>query len=246
MKFCRGLIGAATCLACAGLAHASTGAASVPAKPGMFAAASAPFAKRLTPEQRDEWRFLKDAAAAGRFEADAARLALARSGDPQVRALAATLVNQQSAALPALQRMLHARNMAPPMLANDQRKALTRLAKLHGAAFDREWMEAVALRTLQDDIQRYEKAGGTLRDARLRSWIARALPTLRWQLASAERAVASGTKYAKLAPSPSAAAIRPSTAVMGAPPDFGDLAEGNMLLGPSRPVAVQVTVPNSR
>lgn len=255
-----GLI-AATCVIDAAAASASTASEAPPPRPPMFAAASAPFAKRLTPEQREEWRFLKDAAAADHFEYDAARMALAKSGDANVRAIAATLVNQHASAQPALQRMLHARNIAPPMLANEQRKALNRLAKLQGAKFDREWMEWVGLRSQQDDVQAFEKAAGSVRDPQLRGWIARTLPTLRWQLASAERAVTGGTKFAKLAPSLPQAAIKSptpaavptpanmATRYMGAPAaasNPADLGEGNMLLGPTRPVAVKATEPNTQ
>jgi putative membrane protein len=265
-----GLIGAAFAIH-AGVACASAGGdpAALP-KPGsavsaapraaMFAAASVPFAKRLTPEEREEWRFLKDSAAQSRFESDAARMALAKSADPEVRSLAATLVNYHASAQGALQRMLHARNIAPPMLSNEQRVALNRLSKLQGAKFDREWMDSVGLRSQQEGVQAFEKAAGTARDPALRSWIARTLPTMRSQLASAERVVIGETKYAKLAPSVTQAAIksasppRPAVAVatryMGAaaaaPSDAGDLAEGNMLLGPSRPVAIKVTEPNTR
>jgi putative membrane protein len=245
MKPAQRFLAAAACMLCTGAAVASADGAG-PARSGMFAASSVPFAKRLTPEQREEWRFLKDAAAAGRFENDAARMALAKSGDTQVRTLAATLVNQHAAAQGALQQMLHARNIAPPMFANEQRKVLNRLAKLQGAKFDREWMEAVALRAQQDDIQAFEKASQTVHDPQLRSWIVRTLPTLRWQLASAERAVAGSTKYAKLAPSVTTAAIKSPVAALPAAPNPGDLAEGNMLLGPTRPVAVKLTEPNTR
>jgi len=164
------LIGAA-CVLFAGSAVASTGGEPAGAKPParsasaqpravIFAAASAPFARRLTAEQREEWRFLKDAAAESRFESDAARMALAKSADPNVRSLAATLVNHHAGMQVPLQQMLHARNIAPPMLSNDQRKALTHLAKLHGAKFDREWMDAVGLRSQLEGVQAFEKAAG--------------------------------------------------------------------------------------
>jgi predicted outer membrane protein len=231
------------------------------ARPGMFAAASAPFVRRLTPEQREEWRFLKDAAAAGRFENDAARLALAKSNDANVRSLAVTLVNHHAASLATLQRMLQVRSMAAPMLSNDQRKALNRLARTQGVKFDREWMEAVALHSQQDSVQAFEKAAATARDPHLRAWIERELPTLRWQVQAAERVVNGGTKFARLAPSlpqsaiksPAPPAMAPGDAsrYMGAAPAAfggatGDLGEGNMLLGPARPVAVKLTEPNTR
>jgi predicted outer membrane protein len=255
-----GLI-AATCVVHAGTASASTGSGAQVSRPPVFAAASARFAKRLTPEQREEWGFLKTTAAADRFERDAARMALAKSGDANVRSIAATLINQHASAQPALQRMLHTRNIAPPMLSNDQRKVLNRLAKLQGAKFDREWMESVGLRSQQDDVQAFEKAAGAVRDPQLRGWIARTLPTLRWQLASAERAVTGETKFAKLAPSLPQSAIKSSapaaaaapanlaTRYMGAPAatsNPGDLGEGNMLLGPTRPVAIKLTESNTR
>jgi putative membrane protein len=223
-----------------------------PARPGMFAAASAPFAKRLTPEQRDEWRFLKDAAAAGRFEFDAGKLALSRSNDARVRSLAATLVNHHGAAQPRLQQMLNVRSMAPPMYSNDQRKALNRLAKLQGAKFDREWMETVGLRSQQDSIAVYEKAAQSARDPSLRDWIEQTLPALRWQLQTAERIVGGTTKYARIAPSPQVVIKSPEMAAryMGASASAGDLGEGNMLLGPTRPVAAKfnepLTAPNIR
>jgi putative membrane protein len=201
-------------------------------RPGMFAAASAPFARRLTSEQREEWRFLKQAAASGRFELDASRLALQRSNDARVRALAATLVNHHTGAQPRLEQMLGVRSMAPPMLSNDQRKALNRLGRLHGAKFDREWMEAVGLRSQQEGVATYEKAAQAAGDPALRAWIEQVLPTLRWQLEAAERIANGGTHYARIAPSP--------RAVIKA-----DLGEGNMVLGPA-PIAAKLTGPSSR
>lgn len=241
----RSLVSVAICAACAGAAHASTGG-DPPTGPapkaravrsGMFAAGSAPFARRLAPEQRDEWRFLKDASAASQYGGEAARLALAKSGDPQVRSLAATLVNHHSSAQAALQQMLQARRMARPMLSGDQRKSLNHLAKLHGTKFDREWLETVGLRSQQEDVAAFERAAGAVRDPALRSWIARTLPTMRYQFASAERFAAGGTKFASVAPGLSQVAAAPNPA---------DLGEGNMLLGPARPVAARFSEPGSR
>lgn len=229
-------IGIAVCVLHAAAAFASTGAepqkplvagsvSAAPARPGMFAAASAAFARRLTPEQRDEWRFLKDSAAASRFGHDAARMALARSGNANVRSLAAMLVNHYGASQATLEQMLRVRNMAPPMLANDQRKSLNRLAKLQGAKFDREWMETVGLQAQQDGVAAFERAGAVVRDPQLRGWIARTLPAMRYQLATAERSTAGGsTKLAKFSPSLSASVIKSPS----------DLGEGNMLLGLGR------------
>ena len=159
-----------------------------PAAPrAMFAPGSAANARPMAQEQREERRFLKDAAAASRFQSDASRVALNRSGDPRVRSFAATLITHHASASTELQHMLHGRGMAPPMLGNDQRKTLNRLAKLNGTRFDREFMEEVGLRHQQESVQLYERASFTTRDPVLKAWIDRKLPTLQYHLTTAEQ-----------------------------------------------------------
>jgi putative membrane protein len=167
----------------------------------MFAAAAAANAKPLSVQEREEWRFLKEAAATNRFQADAARMALARSQAPAVRLLAGALIDPRNTSGNALLRMLHQRGMAPPMLANDQRQTLNRLAKLQGASFDREFVVQVGLRSQRDEVQCYEKAGASIGDPLLKEWIARALPALRDQLATAEHVAVPNSKVARNEPS---------------------------------------------
>jgi putative membrane protein len=155
-------------------------------RPILFAPTAAATARPLTAAQREEWRFLKDAAAASRFEADASRVALKRSTDPAVRSLAGALVQHHTAATDELVVMLHMRGMAPPMLSTEQRKILNRLGKLSGPAFDRVYVDDVALRHQHGDVQLFEKASAAAQDPRLKGWIDRSLPAMRNQLASAE------------------------------------------------------------
>lgn len=157
------------------------------ANPAIFAPAAAVNTRRMSEQQREEWRFLKDAAAAGRFEAEASRLALAKSSNAGVRSFAATLINHHASVGNELVYMLHVRGMAPPMLGNHQRKALNRLAKLQGAKFDREFMDEVGLKNQQEDVQVFEKARLHARDPQLKAWIERMLPTLRYHMTMAER-----------------------------------------------------------
>ena len=170
-----------------------------PPRPAFFAAAAAVNVKPMAIEQREERRFLKDAAAASRFQSEASRMALGKSNDAGVRSFAATLINHHAAATTTLQHMLHVRGMAPPMLDNDQRKTLNRLAKLHGKKFDREFMEEVGLRHQQQDLEQYERASAAAKDPALKGWIANSLPTLRYHLATAERNMPPEVKLAKAA-----------------------------------------------
>jgi putative membrane protein len=166
-------------------------------RPGTFAAASIPNVKRMSAEQREERYFLREAAAAGRFESEASRLALAKSQDPRVRAYATALIEHHTAAGTALQYMLQGRGMAPPMIGNAERKTLNRLAKLNGKKFDREYIEQVGLKHYPDDVQLYESAALSVADPMLKAWISNTLPTLRFHYESAERMVSSDVKLAK-------------------------------------------------
>lgn len=196
VSFCVGVIAALALMAEAGAAAAQA---------NMYAPAAAAKAKRMSAQQREERQFLKDAAAGSRFEAEASRMALNKSSNPAIRGFAATLINHHNNASIELLHMLHSRGMAAPMLANDQRKTLNRLARLNAAKFDREFMGEVGLRFQQEDVLVFEKAMLVTQEPRLRSWISRNLPTLRYHLATAERIAPADIKLAK--PMPAAAAI---------------------------------------
>ncbi|MDB5880798.1 MAG: hypothetical protein JWP43_676 [Ramlibacter sp.] len=217
------VLAAAAATLLAGIARAQV------AGPAVFAAASAANAKKLSVQQREEWRFLKEAAAASRFESEASRVALAKSNDPRVRSFAATLIKHHADTGIALQHMLHGRGMAPPMLANAQRKTLNRLARLSGVKFDREYTEQVGLKYQQEDVQVYEKAALVTQDPVLKGWITQTLPTLREHLATAERIAGPET----------AASIK-----VRAP--RGRAAAGTMQRGLAQPVAARANESNNR
>ena len=166
----------------------------------LFAAASAALSRRLTPDQLFERGFLKEAAAHTRFEFEAGRMALAKASSPAVRAFAAQLVNHHQAVTPVLQHMLHARGMAAPMLANDQRKALNRLAKAGGRKFDQEFMAAVGQKSQHEDVQLYERASVAVKDPALKAWIDKTLPAVKNNLAVADQTASPLAKAAANGP----------------------------------------------
>lgn len=168
-----------------------------PARTSVFAAGSVANARPMAQDQREERRFLKDAAAATRFETDASRIAIHKSTDPRVRSFAAALINHHTLASIELQHMLHVRGMAQPMLGNQQRKTLNRLTKLNGTKFDREYMDEVGLKHQHESVQFYERASLVTRDPVLKGWIDRNLPTLQYHLATAERVATPKPKLVK-------------------------------------------------
>jgi putative membrane protein len=178
-----------TILLCAALLAASTlGYAAT-----NYAAGAAADAKPLAPTQRLERRFLQVTAGNLRFQAEASRLAAARSNNPAVKDLANTLLARQQTAQPELLRLLHTRGMALPLMANEHAKVLKQLSKLNGAKFDRLYVDEVVLRSYQADIANYEKVAAQAEDPVLRGWIDRQLPTLRFHFAKAGKALPSAS-----------------------------------------------------
>lgn len=180
-------------------------------RPPFFAPDAARLATRLPAEQREERGFIRDTAATSRFEAEASKLALAKSTNPGIRAFAAELVNHHNGTSVELTYLLHVRGMAQPMLDNDHRKVLKQLGKLSGRKFDREYIKLVGLEYQREDIRELEKASLTTRDPSLKGWVDRQLPTRRYHLMTAERLVPAEPKPAQAAkPTTVMGAARPS------------------------------------
>lgn len=154
-----------------------------------YAPAAASEARPSSPAQRLERRFLQITAASLRFQAEASRLADARSNNPSVKDLANTLAARQQAMQPELLRLLHARGMALPIMTNRQVKVLKQLGKLQGARFDQVYVEEVVLRSHRDDIANYERLAEDAQDPVLKAWVERQLPALRFQQAKAGKAL---------------------------------------------------------
>ncbi|MBA3772178.1 MAG: DUF4142 domain-containing protein [Ramlibacter sp.] len=212
-----GVAAAAAVVGWTGAVLAADQARPVAARAAVFAASAAVNIKPMAMEQRDERRFLKDATAASRFQTEASRLAMAKSGNARVRSLAALLLNHHTEATSHLLHMLHVRGMAPPMLENNQRKALNRLVKLQGAKFDRAFMEELGLKLQQQDVQQYERASVAVRDPLLKSWIDQSLPALRHHLATAERTVPADTRPVRSAGSGRTAQAGPAKPIAARP-----------------------------
>lgn len=162
------------------------------AAPPAYAPGAAAQARPLAPVQRLERHFLQISAGNLAFQADASRLAAARSSHPAVQELARVLLERQQDVQPQLVRLLHVRGMAWPLVSPKHAKVLKQLSRLQGAKFDRLYVDEVVLRTGQVDIANYEKVARDAQDPALRSWADRQLPTLRMQVARGGRALPAG------------------------------------------------------
>ena len=171
-----------------------------------------------TSDPREERRFMRDAGAQSRFDLEASRLAVAKSGNAAVRALAASLVDHNTRVGLELAHLLHSRAMAMPMMTNEQRKTLNRLTRLSGNKFDALYWERVALG--QAAVARdYERAAGRIGEPQINAWIVRTLAATRNHQHMAERSsLAADPQLAKWnRPGPRAAtpSAQPSPAPQG-------------------------------
>lgn len=185
-------------------------------RPSGFAPSSVKTASRMPVQEREDRAFIRAAAASNRFEAEAARLALAKSTDPRVRALATDLIVQYNATSLELQQLLHVRDMALPMMENEHRRVLKRLARLAGRKLDREFLDQVGLKHQRHDLARYERVSARTADPSLKAWVDRQLPAMRDQVAAAERMAMQEGRLAKGRGASAAPAADPASPVMRA------------------------------
>lgn len=133
--------------------------------------------------------FVLEAAGAGLYRLEAARIAELRASDPMLKAYAAMLVQQNSAANDELRALAQLRGVvwlgAPPA---GRRELLHKaLAGLSGEAFDRRFAELVGVAEHQADLLLFEAAGRTVEDPTLRAWAERMVTALHHHLASARQ-----------------------------------------------------------
>lgn len=137
---------------------------------------------------RGDRNFVKKAAESGMFEVQIAQLAAAKATDPQVKSFASMLVDHHTKANNELVQLANAKKVelpaAPP---RGMRRDVEQLGKKSGAEFDREFVRNVGIKAHEKDIKLFEKASRDLKDAELKAFATRTLPTLREHLAQAQK-----------------------------------------------------------
>ena len=124
----------------------------------------------------------------GLFEVEAGKLARDQASDPAVKAFAQKLIEDHGAANDKLRQIATSHDFAlPATLPADKQKELDRLAKLDGAAFDREFVQLAGLKDHKADIALFEKASREASSDDLREFAKAALPTLQQHLSSASK-----------------------------------------------------------
>ena len=148
---------------------------------------------------RGDRNFIDDAASSGMFEVQIGQLAASKATDLNVKNFANMLVDQHKAANNELVKIATAKGVELPAAPKHSlRREIDKLGKKNGEEFDRDFVREVGIKAHQKDIRMFERARKDVKDADLRAWVDKTLPTLREHLVMAEKLPQSGKNAATM------------------------------------------------
>jgi putative membrane protein len=146
---------------------------------------------------RSDRKFIIEAAESGMFEVEAAQMGATKATDPNVKSFASMLVDQHTAANNELVQLANSKKVelsaAPPRA---MRRDVEKLGRHTGAEFDKDFVREVGIKAHEKDIKKFEKASKDVKDAELKAWVTKTLPTLREHLAQAQKLPQAGKNSA--------------------------------------------------
>jgi putative membrane protein len=157
---------------------------------------------RNTPDAKNKMaradrKFIENAAEAGMFEVQVGQLGAAKAADPQVKSFAGMLVDQHTAANNELVKLANAKGVELPATpSHGMRRDIDKLGKRNGADFDEHFVREVGIKSHEKTIKMFQKAGKDVKDAELKAFIDKTLPSLRDHLAMAQKLPQAGKKGA--------------------------------------------------
>jgi len=132
--------------------------------------------------------FVKKAAEGGMAEVELGKLATQKASNDAVKQFGQRMVDDHSKAGDELKKLAQDKSITLPTSINAKDKAeMDRLSKLSGEAFDRAYMRAMVMdhRTDVNEFRTESKSG---KDADVKAWAGKTLPTLEQHLKQAEDA----------------------------------------------------------
>ncbi len=151
------------------------------------AAPAAPAASASKPAHADA-SFMDDAAHAGHYEVEAAKLALQKGQSDAVKSFAQRMIDDHTAAAQQLQALASAKNHKLPDGPSMVQKGKLKLLGTHeGAKFDKSYIDSLGPKAHRDTIKLFEKAASKGHDADVKAFADKTLPTLREHLTLAEQ-----------------------------------------------------------
>jgi putative membrane protein len=138
----------------------------------------------LTPGDRE---FITKAAQGGSMEVAAGKLAQQRALDPAVKRFGAQMVSDHTAANEELKTVADSKQMPlTDTLPQDEQDALGKLESLNGTEFDKAYAKMM-VEDHKKDISEFEKETKNAKDADVKAFAEKTLPTLKHHLMMANR-----------------------------------------------------------
>jgi putative membrane protein len=148
-------------------------------------AAGAAFAADNGKLAKADQEFFQKAAAGGMFEVEAGKLAESKASSAEVKSFGSMLVKDHSAANEELKALAQKKGVTlPTALPKDMQKKIDKLSK--EKKFDHEFVEDVGLHDHKKDISLFEKTSKNSKDADVKAFAAKTLPTLQQHRQQAE------------------------------------------------------------
>ena len=123
--------------------------------------------------------FLKQAAEAGLTEVEGSKVAVSKGVNTQVKGFAQQMVDDHTKAGAELAALAASKGVTLPTEPSlGQRAKLKLLASRDGGSFDRNYANTLGVRAHRDTLRRFQKAATASRDAEVKAFAAKALPTL--------------------------------------------------------------------
>lgn len=147
---------------------------------------------------RSDESFLRQAAENGHAELEGSKLALKNAADPKVKAFAQQMVDEHTKAGNALKSLADAKGVKvpdEPSLA--QKASLKVLASHEGAKFDKNYAESIGVKAHEDTVKLFKKAAADAKDADVKAFATKTLPTLEHHLQMAKDLQVTTEKTAK-------------------------------------------------
>jgi len=165
------------------------GLAAGPAFAGPQAATAKKSDKSMAGAKAPDETFVIKAAHGGMAEVELGKLAVDKAASDQVKKFGQRMVDDHSKASEELKTLAQNKHITLPDAIDPQDKALhDRLAKLSGAAFDRAYMQAM-LADHRKDVNEFRIEARSGKDADVKGWAAKTLPTLEEHLKMAQDGV---------------------------------------------------------
>ncbi|MGH9753293.1 MAG: DUF4142 domain-containing protein [Blastocatellia bacterium] len=155
--------------------------------PGVAASPVATPVAALTTSEKD---FLSDAARGGMLEVQLSNLAEQKASGNEVKQFGEHIATGHSQLGQKLQQVASNLNVTlPQTLEPAQQNVVSRLERLSGKAFDREYLKAMVSDHLKD-ISEFERAASQMTNADIKQFVSEALPILRDHLKMARELAA--------------------------------------------------------